>query len=69
MKGPSPEEVKQARHAAELTNRSMADLLGVTTSQVSGWQAPITAPSHRSMSYFTWVYFLHKSGLGHIDNF
>lgn len=63
MQSPKPEEVKQAREHAGLTQTQAAELIykGLRTWQ--GWETPIGEKSHRQMDPALFELFCLKAGI------
>lgn len=62
MDSPTPEQVREARQAAELTQAAAAALLYKPARSWQNWERPIESPEHRTMDPALFELFLIKSG-------
>ncbi len=58
---PTPEEIRTARQAANLTQTQAAELLHTSCRTWQQWEAPEASSTHRSMHRAFWELFVLKT--------
>lgn len=57
---PTPENIKLVHQASGLTQKQVADMIGVQVDTIKGWHAPIGTARHRTPQVPVWNLYLFE---------